>query len=82
MQAQIAKGDKFVRAQPVAAAWNAGKVLVPRNAPWVDAFLSELASFTGLGDAHDDQVDALASAYDSLSLSTSAVERLRMLAQA
>ena len=58
--------DKFVRAQPVAAAWNEGKVLVPRDAPWLDAFVAELATFTGMNDAHDDQVDALAAAFDLL----------------
>ncbi|MCC6747974.1 MAG: phage terminase large subunit [Deltaproteobacteria bacterium] len=61
------KGDKFTRAQPVAAAWAAGKVLVPEGAPWVPAFVDELAAFTGTaGDAHDDQVDALAAAFDEL----------------
>lgn len=60
------RGDKFVRAQPVAAAWNAGRVLVPEGAPWASAFVSELAAFTGVNDAHDDQVDALAAAYDEL----------------
>lgn len=73
-----AKGDKFQRAQPVAAAWNAGRILVPEKAPWVPAFLSELASFTGVNDAHDDQVDALGTAYDLLG-STSAVDRFRAL---
>ncbi len=68
---KLAKEDKFVRAQPVAAAWNAkpGKILVPRNAPWADAFVSEVVSFTGVNDAHDDQVDALAAAYDALATS-------------
>lgn len=63
------RGDKFVRAQPVAAAWNAGKVLVPEDSeafPWVSGFVSELVNFTGLGDKRDDQVDALAAGYDAL----------------
>lgn len=60
-------GDKFIRAQPVAAKWNDGKILVPTDAPWVDAFVSELAGFTGVNDDHDDQVDALAAAFDVLS---------------
>ena len=58
--------DKFARAQPVAAAWNAGDVLLPKSAkdaPWLDAFISELTAFTGVGDRHDDQVDALAGAF-------------------
>lgn len=79
VQAQLARGDKFVRAQGVSAAWNAGRVLVPKNAPWLDAFLAELASFTGLEDDHDDQVDALASAYDSLTVAHDALARLKAL---
>jgi predicted phage terminase large subunit-like protein len=33
-----------------------GSVLLPKDAPWLDAFVSELLSFPG---HHDDQVDAL-----------------------
>lgn len=58
-----AKGDKFARAQDVAGAWNKGRVCVPNDAEWLDAFLSEVATFTGVSDDHDDQVDALAAAY-------------------
>ena len=64
---RVTTTEKFVRAQPVAAAWNArplGKVLIPRAAPWTEAFERELCSFTGTGDRHDDQVDALAAAFD------------------
>jgi predicted phage terminase large subunit-like protein len=64
--AQPAKTDKFVRAQPVAASWNAGKVALPRTAPWVNAFVSEVLGFTGIADPHDDQVDALAGAFACL----------------
>lgn len=70
VRAELARADKFVRAQPVAARWNAGEILVPggtEDAPaWVDPFVRELCSFTGLGDRHDDQVDALSSAFESL----------------
>lgn len=62
----LAKADKFVRAQPVAAAWNGEKVLLPRKAAWLDAFVAEVCGFTGVADRHDDQVDALASAFDSV----------------
>lgn len=60
------KGDKFQRAQGVAAAWNDGRVLVPLTPTgeeppaWLKDFLDELAAFTGVSDDHDDQVDALA----------------------
>jgi hypothetical protein len=89
-----ASGDKFARAQPVAARWNGdpeedvaaedaeqfqelaeaqaspyrepprkGRVFVPRQAAWLRVFLAEVTSFTGVGDAHDDIVDALAGAF-------------------
>lgn len=74
-------GDKFTRAQPVAAAWNDGRVLVPacgkllpgddpeeaRRPPpsWLGPFLDELAKFTGVNDKNDDQVDWLAHAWNS-----------------
>jgi hypothetical protein len=38
--------------------------------PWVNDFISELQAFTGLNDPHDDQVDALAAAYDALQRGT------------
>jgi len=58
--------DKFQRALPIAAAWNDGRVLLPSQAPWLDSFLAEVCAFTGVGDLHDDQVDALASALYAL----------------
>lgn len=58
-------GDKFTRALPVAAAWNDGRVRVPESADWVNDFLHEVEKFTGVKDAHDDQVDALAHAYNA-----------------
>lgn len=59
-----AREDKFVRSQAVAAAWNSKKIRIPSaNKPWVQSFLSEVLSFSGLDDPHDDQVDALAAAF-------------------
>lgn len=73
IKALPATADKFVRAQPVAAAWNGvpeegtpGTVFVPEHAEWLEDFLDEILEFTGAGDAHDDQVDALAAAFDEL----------------
>lgn len=80
VEPQLAREDKFVRAQPVAAAWNAGKILVPKHAPWLDAFLAEVMSFTGVNDDHDDQVDALAAAYDVLAPSSDAARLAHRLA--
>jgi predicted phage terminase large subunit-like protein len=55
-----AVGDKFQRAQGVAAAWNDGRVLVPLGSPpWLKVFLKEVSGFTGVRDDFDDQVDGL-----------------------
>jgi predicted phage terminase large subunit-like protein len=59
-------GDKFQRAQPLAKAWNEGRVFLPESAPWLEAFLAEFAAFSGVNDAHDDQVDAAAHAYNAV----------------
>jgi predicted phage terminase large subunit-like protein len=67
-----AKHEKKVRALPASDAWNEGRVLLPRGGPgrpaptWVEGFADEVLSFTGQGDAHDDQVDALAAGFDAL----------------
>jgi len=62
----VARADKFIRAQRYAAAWNAGRVLVPRKAPWLEDFLSEHAGFTGVNDKRDDLIDAAVAAFDVL----------------
>lgn len=59
------KGDKFTRALPVSGAWNTGRVLVPSEAPWADTFIQECCRFTGVADGQDDQVDALAHAWNA-----------------
>lgn len=64
VDARPATGDKFVRAQATSAAWNRGELMVPRTAPWLGDFVSEVCAFTGVNDPHDDCVDALAAAYD------------------
>ncbi|MCS7256266.1 MAG: phage terminase large subunit [Thermomicrobium sp.] len=66
IRALPANTDKFVRAQPVASAWNEGRIRVPERAPWLGAFLDEVLGFTGVNDLHDDQVDALAAAWELL----------------
>jgi len=67
-----AKADKFVRAQGVAAAWNQGLVKIPANPKFplkkLNTAVSEIASFTGVGDTHDDVVDALAGGYAQLTI--------------
>lgn len=63
-----ATGDKFTRAQPAAAAWNTGRILLPKNASWLQPLLAEVLGFTGLGDKHDDITDALAGLHAALLL--------------
>jgi predicted phage terminase large subunit-like protein len=62
----IPLGDKFTRAQGVAAAWNSGKVEVPTDAGFSPALLKEARKFTGVNDAEDDQIDALAHGFNTL----------------
>ena len=70
----VAKADKFIRAQRYAAAWNAGKVLLPEKAHWLEDFVGEHASFTGVNDRRDDLVDAAVAAFDELSADTGDVK--------
>jgi predicted phage terminase large subunit-like protein len=66
VEVKTAVGDKYSRATPLAAAWNAGRVLVREGAAWLPDLCDEVARFTGQSDAHDDQVDAMAAAFDLL----------------
>jgi predicted phage terminase large subunit-like protein len=50
---------KLVRATKAIIRAEAGQVLLPVQAPWVEGFLEELVQFTGLDDPHDDQTDVL-----------------------
>ena len=67
IDARSATTDKLVRARPAADAWNAGKILVPAGEDEaIGKFTGVVQDFTGLGDLRDDDVDALAAAYDQL----------------
>lgn len=60
---------KYQRAIPVSAAWGAKRILMPAGShPWKQPFLDTLAAFSGVESpkVHDDDVDALAAAYDLL----------------
>jgi phage terminase large subunit-like protein len=65
-------GDKLVSSQHAAPAWNQGRIRVPDPSVfpdcerWLYAFLDIVANFTGLGKEHDDDVDALSTAFDKL----------------
>lgn len=60
-------GDKLTRALPLSAAWNSQRVELPQGAPWLADYLAEFDVFTGVGDAHDDQVDATSLGYNFIS---------------
>jgi phage terminase large subunit-like protein len=71
LRAIHASADKVVRSTEARKAWNLGRILVPSDGSpfygeWVKPFLQEVGVFTGIGDAHDDQVDALAALWDEL----------------
>jgi predicted phage terminase large subunit-like protein len=65
IETQSTSADKYARAQATARAWNKGRVLLPRGAPWLNDFVTEVTNFTG-SDKHDDQVDALVGGFDKL----------------
>jgi predicted phage terminase large subunit-like protein len=60
VRAKLDSGSKTLRAQPFAAAVEAGNVSLVQGA-WNEAFLDEARTFP-MG-AHDDQIDAAASAF-------------------
>ena len=63
-----------MRAMKYAAAWNAGKVLLPKKAPWLADFVSEHAGFTGVNDRRDDLIDAAVAAFDELAVGDFRIE--------
>jgi predicted phage terminase large subunit-like protein len=63
VKAQPVTKDKETRARPVSAQAEAGNIKLVRG-PWNEAFLRELENFPE--GAHDDQVDALSGAFNSL----------------
>lgn len=53
--------DKVARAHRITPVLEAGRIFVPDNASWLDAFITELAAFPDNG-SHDDQVDSFCQA--------------------
>ncbi len=64
--AEPVSGDKVVRADPLAAQWQAGNVKMVRGA-WNKAYLDEMEAFPS--GVHDDQVDGSSGAFNKLALS-------------
>lgn len=58
------KGNKFLRAQPTAEAWNKGRIRTPLEATWVADFHHEARRFTGRQGGHDNRVDAMTQLFD------------------
>lgn len=59
------QSDKVARANSILPLVEGGRVLLPESAPWLDDFVLELSQFPS--SPHDDQVDALVIALDTLS---------------
>lgn len=57
-----ARGDKEMRMSAQSARFEAGAVLFPREAPWLNDLLAELLAFPG--GRHDDQVDSISQALE------------------
>jgi predicted phage terminase large subunit-like protein len=49
------KGSKEIRAETITPQFDAGKVFLLKNAPWLEDYLNELLTFPN--SVHDDQVD-------------------------
>jgi len=58
-------GDKVTRAEPFAAQWQQGNILLLEG-PWNDTLLDELERFPDA--AHDDQVDAASDAFRAVAI--------------
>jgi predicted phage terminase large subunit-like protein len=56
--------DKTVRLYGQTAEFESGRVLLPRSAPWLEAYVRELTTFPGV--KYDDQVDSTTQALDHL----------------
>lgn len=65
VEARRAEADKRTRAQPAAAAWNDGRIRLPRE-PWAEEFAARVMAFTGQDGDEDEEVDCLAAAFDLL----------------
>lgn len=65
LHALLTTGDKFVRAQPMAAAWNAGRVLVPKT-EWGEALIARFQRWTAAEGQEDDEIDAAGQGWNVL----------------
>jgi predicted phage terminase large subunit-like protein len=56
--------DKLVRLEKQSVKFENGRVYLPKQAPWLDEYIQEIAGFPGT--KHDDQVDSTSQALDVL----------------
>jgi predicted phage terminase large subunit-like protein len=56
--------DKYMRLQAQSTKFEAGRVLLPSRAPWLEEYIREIIGFPGA--KHDDQVDSTTQALDAL----------------
>lgn len=61
----IPLGDKWIRAQPAASAWNEGRLHVPTDRDWAEPTMKELTEFSA-GAKKDDRMDAVAHGWNTL----------------
>jgi len=66
------RGTKVARAEAVSGLFEAGKVRLPKDAPWLDIFIDEFLRFPA--GKHDDQVDATSLVLSQLRRRLSSVE--------
>ena len=65
---RVGHTDKVARVNTIIPLIEGGRVYLPKEAPWLDDFISECTAFPSA--KHDDQVDALAIALDVISRQT------------
>jgi predicted phage terminase large subunit-like protein len=56
--------DKLMRLAAQSIKFESGRVYLPKQAPWLDEYVSEITGFPGT--KHDDQVDSTSQALDAL----------------
>jgi predicted phage terminase large subunit-like protein len=57
-------GSKWIRAIPCATAAKQGRIRVPHDAPWLEAYETQLRNFTGKKGGKDNLVDATTQLFD------------------
>ncbi len=84
-------GDKFTRAQPLSAAWNDGRFLLPTAvdiagrplafSEWIDDTIRVARSFTGVNDPEDDLVDMMAHGWNFLATKVDVVSKWKAMSR-